>query len=84
MMKMALDLGLSSLMTLQHLLVIKEAALLVIKWAFENTDYKYLYSYMNKQNIHLLNTALSAEMKKVKEYTDEFGEELIVCPICKK
>lgn len=59
----------------------KEAGIAVIKWAFENTNYTKLYSYMNKNNIPSFKTALSIGMKKIKEYTDKTNEELIVCQI---
>lgn len=39
-------------------------------WAFQNTDYDILYSYMKYTNIGSYSTALANGMKKVKEYTN--------------
>ena len=49
----------------------KEAARAVRDWAFENTGYDKLYSYMKYTNIALYSTAIANGMKKVKEYPDE-------------
>ena len=48
-----------------------EAARAVRDWAFQNTDYDRLYSYMKYTNVGSYSTALSNGMKKVKEYPDE-------------
>lgn len=48
-----------------------EAAKAVRDWAFENTAYDSLYSYMKYTNIGSYSTAIAAGMKKVKEYPDE-------------
>ena len=59
----------------------KEAANAIKTWAFENTNFTKLYSYMNKDNIPSYKTALSVGMKLIKEYTDEDGENYLVCMI---
>lgn len=48
-----------------------EAASAVRDWAFENTCYNKLYSYMKYTNAASYSTAISISMKKVKEYPDE-------------
>lgn len=48
-----------------------EAARAVRDWAFENTGYDRLYSYMKYTNIASYSTAVANGMKKVKEYPDE-------------
>ena len=48
----------------------KEAARAVRDWAFQNTDYSILYSYMKYTNIGSYSTAIANGMKKVKEYPD--------------
>ena len=57
----------------------KEAANAVKKWAFENTKFKTLYSYMNKENVASYKTAESIDMKIIKEYQDEFETLLVYC-----
>ena len=47
-----------------------EAARAVRDWAFENTDYDTLYSYMKYTNVGSYSTALANGMRKVKEYPD--------------
>ena len=59
----------------------KEAGMAVIKWAFSNTNYHTLYSYMTKDNIASYKTAESLGMKFLKEYKDE--EVLLVYSINK-
>ena len=54
----------------------KEAANAVKVWAFNNTNYTTLYSYMTKDNIASYKTAESIGMKRVKEYID--GEEILL------
>ena len=51
-----------------------EAASAVRDWAFENTEYNCLYSYMKYTNVASYSTASSIGMKKVKEYPDEKNE----------
>ena len=48
----------------------KEAARAVRDWAFENTAYDTLYSYMKYTNVGSYSTATAIGMKKVKEYPD--------------
>ena len=60
----------------------KEAAQAVKEWAFKNTNYNTLYSYMTKDNIASYKTAESIGMKRIKEYLDD-NEELLVYSISK-
>ena len=60
----------------------KEAALAVKEWAFKNTNYDALYSYMTKDNIASYKTAMSIGMTKIKQYVDK-EEELLVYEIKK-
>lgn len=48
-----------------------EAAKAVRDWAFENTKYDCLYSYMKYTNVGSYSTAAANGMKKIKEYPDE-------------
>ena len=48
-----------------------EAAAAVRDWAFENTKYDCLYSYMKYSNVPSYKTAQKIGMKKLKEYPDE-------------
>ena len=48
----------------------KEAARAVRDWAFQNTEYNVLYSYMKHTNEGSWRTAMANGMKKVKEYPD--------------
>ena len=48
-----------------------EAARAVRDWAFENTDYNCIYSYMKYTNVVSYSTAIANGMRKVKEYQDE-------------
>ena len=48
-----------------------EAAIAVRDWAFKNTNYKALYSYMNHTNVGSYGVAKKIGMKKIKEYKDE-------------
>ena len=48
-----------------------EAAKAVRDWAFENTKYDCLYSYMKYTNVGSYSTAAAIGMKKIKEYPDE-------------
>ena len=48
-----------------------EAARAVRDWAFQNTEYDCLYSYMKYSNVGSSFTAMAVGMKKVKEYPDE-------------
>ena len=59
-----------------------EAATAVKEWAFANTSFETLYSYMTKDNIGSYKTAESIGMKKIKEYIDG-DEHLLVYSISK-
>lgn len=48
-----------------------EAARAVRDWAFENTKYDCLYSYMKYTNKGSYSTAIANGMKRIKEYQDE-------------
>ena len=48
-----------------------EAAKAARDWAFNNTEYNCLYSYMKYTNIGSYSTAVANGMKKIKEYPDE-------------
>lgn len=48
-----------------------EAAKAVRDWAFENTDFDTLYSYMKYTNVGSYSTAEAIGMKKIKEYPDD-------------
>lgn len=49
----------------------KEAGKAVRDWAFVNTKYECLYSYMTSLNVASYSTAKSIGMKKIKEYIDD-------------
>lgn len=51
----------------------REAASAVRDWAFRNTEYDRLFSYMTSGNVASYSTARSIGMQKIKEYAD--GEE---------
>ena len=61
-----------------------EAAKRVRDWAFEQTEYDRLYSYMTVSNVPSYSTAASAGLKRIKEYTDEQGERLYVYAITRE
>ena len=61
-----------------------ESAVAVRDWAFENTHYDTLYSYMTVENIPSRKVALANGMSFVKEFTDEDGERLCVYAITRK
>lgn len=50
-----------------------EAAKAVRDWAFENTEYNCLYSYMKYTNTGSYSTAIANGMKKVKDYPDKIN-----------
>ena len=52
----------------------KEAARAARDWAFLNTKYNVLYSYMKYTNEGSWRTAMANGMKKVKEYPDPKNE----------
>ena len=49
----------------------KEAAQAVRDWAFQNTAFDSVYSYMTHTNVASYSTASSVGMKRIKEYKDE-------------
>lgn len=53
-------------------------------WAFENTKYNCLYSYMKYTNIESYSTAIAKGIKKVKEYLDEKNKILYAYAITRK
>ena len=52
----------------------KEAAVAVRDWAFNNTPFHILYSYMKSENLPSYKTAVSYGCKQVDEYTDDENE----------
>ena len=48
----------------------KEAAIAVRDWAFQNTDYDTVYSYMKYTNVASYSTASAVGMRRIKEYPD--------------
>lgn len=52
----------------------KEAAMAVRDWAFTNTPFNTLYSYMKSTNVPSAATAKANGMKKIFEYTDGENE----------
>ncbi|MBR6522466.1 MAG: GNAT family N-acetyltransferase [Oscillospiraceae bacterium] len=61
-----------------------EAARAVRDWAFENTEYDCLYSYMKYTNISSFHTALAIGMSKIKEYPDEKNYISYACAITRE
>jgi len=61
----------------------KEAAGAVRDWAFNNTPFGELYSYMKKDNLPSAATAKSIGMKHVKDYIDSENEYASVYQIVK-
>lgn len=59
----------------------KEAAIAVSNWAFANTPFKTLYSYMKADNIPSRKTAESIGMHFVESYVDDEGEKTAVYAI---
>lgn len=56
----------------------KEAANAVRDWAFLNTSFDMVYSYMKKSNLPSVATARSIGMTFIEEYTDSEGEQTVV------
>lgn len=50
-----------------------EAARAVRDWAFQNTSFDCLYSYMTASNVASYSTAAAAGMERIKENSDEHG-----------
>ena len=61
-----------------------EAARAVRDWAFQNTDFDCLYSYMTATNLPSYSTAASAGLKRIKEYCDQEGQNLLVYAISRE
>lgn len=59
----------------------KEAARKCRDWAFENTTFNTVYSYMKGTNIASYSTAMSMGMRKVDEFIDEENETTVVYAI---
>ncbi|MDO5096925.1 MAG: GNAT family protein [Peptostreptococcaceae bacterium] len=62
---------------------IKEAAMAVRDWIFENTTFNTIFSYMTKSNIPSQKVAVSYGCKKVEEYNDN-GKDIIVYAITRE
>lgn len=60
-----------------------EAARAVRDWAFENTAYDCLYSYMDQTNVGSYCVAQKIGMKRIKEYSDG-DEQLFVYALSKE
>lgn len=61
-----------------------EAAKAVRDWAFQNTSFDCLYSYMTASNLPSYSTAASAGLKKIKEYSDKDDSILYVYAITRE
>lgn len=61
-----------------------EAAALCRDWAFENTPFRVLYSYMKKTNIASAATAVSVGMKYDGEYMDDENEITVVYAVARE
>ena len=48
-----------------------EAARAVRDWAFKNTEYTCLYSYMKSTNVASYSTAIAVGMRKIKGFADD-------------
>ena len=64
--------------------IAKEAAAAVRDWAFRNTSYPAVYSYMTKENEASVKTAASMGMKKTGEYTDDHYGDMLVYRITRE
>lgn len=62
----------------------KEAAQSVLDWAFKNTDFDVLYSYMKATKLPSIATAKANKMTFIEEYTDSENEQTAVYGISKK
>lgn len=62
----------------------REAARACRDWAFENTPFNRVYSYMKKANIPSSATARASGMRLVEEFTDKEGEQTVVYAITRK
>lgn len=62
----------------------KEAAQAVRDWAFQNTAFDVLYSYMKATNLPSIATARANGMRFIVEYTDSEGEQTVVYGVSRK
>ena len=62
----------------------REAARACRDWAFENTPFNRVYSYMKKANIPSSATARANGTRLVEEFTDKEGEQTVVYAITRK
>ncbi len=62
----------------------KEVAQKCRDWAFENTTFNVLYSYMKEKNIASCATAISNKMRKVDEFVDDENEITVVYAITRE
>lgn len=61
-----------------------EAAQAVRDWAFQNTAFDWLYSYMKAANLPSAAVAKANGMSLIEEYTDGEGEQTAVYGICRR
>lgn len=61
-----------------------EAALAVRDWAFENTEYSHLYSYMTQKNVGSYGVAEAIGMKRIDEYFEEKYGDMYVYVISRE
>lgn len=59
----------------------KEATEKCKEWAFKNTPFNILYSYMKEKNVASIATALANEMCKVDKFIDDENETTVVYAI---
>ena len=62
----------------------KEAARAVRDWAFQNTVFDALYSYMKAENLPSMATAQANGMALIAQYTDSEGDETAVYGISRE
>lgn len=62
----------------------KEAAIAVRDWAFKNTPFNIIYSYMKKSNTASCKTAMSWGCKQVDEFKDNENEITLVFSVSRK
>ncbi len=61
-----------------------EAAIACRNWAFENTPFNKLYSYMKAENIASRSCAAASGMEQVDEFTDAEGEVSVAYAITRE
>ena len=62
----------------------KEAAIAVRNWAFANTPFNMVFSYMQANNLPSIQTARSYGCRQVEEYQDEDGNLICVLAISRE